>query len=288
MSRRRNILVTGSSGSLGQALVQTLKDTYDLVQLDLREPTDEQRAFGPVFVGSITDEAIVAQAMEGVDTVIHCAAIPYAHKPYRNVLETNVTGTFVMLEEAGRRPRVEQFIYISSIMWHGLSESSSALPHYLPINESHPSSALDYYACSKIQAEFWCEKYVQRFQKPVVVIRPPWIVSTAQMADFTARPAPDTPHLNDYIAVSDLVEGIRLAIDYHPQNGLDCFLFHADDQRSTTPSLELAKRYYSNVPVNRAKLEACDGFGAFVDCAHAREKLGWAPKFRCRRPFQQA
>ena len=281
------ILITGSSGRLGEALVRALKDHHDLVQLDLREPADPgQREIGPVFVGSITDEAVVARAMEDVDTVIHCAAIPGARKPYRDLLETNVTGTFVLLEEAGNRPHVEQFIYISSVMWHGISEASSEPPLYLPINESHPSRALDYYACSKIQGEFWCEKYVKRFRKPIVVIRPPWILSPAQMIGFTAQPAPDRPHLNDYIGVTDLVEGIRLAMDYHPENGLDCFLFHADDQKSTTPSLELAEKYFPGVPTDREKLSAYDGFGAFVDCAHAREKLGWAPKFRCQRPLQ--
>jgi nucleoside-diphosphate-sugar epimerase len=282
--RRRNILITGSAGRLGSALIARLKDDHDIVQLDVREPDETQRRIGPVFVGSVTDPEIVARAVEGVDAILHCAAIPSTRKPYRDVVHTNVLGAFLLLEEAGNRNEVEQFIYISSIQWHGLSEAPYIhLPLYLPINEDHPSLAVDYYPCSKVQAEYWCEKYVQRFRKPVVVVRPPFIVAPANQTTCRAVPAHETPHLHDYIGASDLVDGIIRCLDYHPETGMDRFLFHAADQRSTTPSVELVTRYWPGVPVDREKLSACDGFGALVDCAHAAEKLGWTPKFRCRR-----
>ena len=103
MSRRR-ILITGTSGRLGSALAHVLYEHHDIVQLDLREPPDPaQHNLGPVFTGSITDPVIIAQAAEGVDTVIHCAAIPSNRKPYHELFEINVIGTFNVLEEAGRR-----------------------------------------------------------------------------------------------------------------------------------------------------------------------------------------
>jgi len=284
--RRRSILITGASGRLGASLAQALARDHDIVQLDLHEPAiEEQRKLGRVHAGSITDPAVVSEAMEGVDAVIHAAAIPGTRKPYHQLLETNVTGTFNLLEEAGNRGHVEQVVYISSIMYHGLVENPPPehLPRYLPIDEDHPSLAVDYYGCTKAQAEYWCEKYVRRFRKPVVVIRPPWIVPLDQEPSLRAGPAPDRPHLNDYIGTSDLIAGIACAMDYHPKDGFDCFLLHAEDQRSATPSLELVERFFPGIPVDREKLSACEGFGALVDCGRATDRLGWSPSFRCMR-----
>jgi len=193
---RRTILITGSSGSLGFTLVAALKDHHAIVQLDARAPSDDRCGVGRVFTGRVTDPALVAEAMDGVDTVIHCAAIPSTRKPYHALIESNVMGTFHVLEAAGNSKKVEQFIYISSLTWHGLSESPfTNRPLFLPINEDHPSLAVDYYACSKVQAEYWCEKYVARFRKPVVAVRPPMIVTLKAQPEFRAGPAPGFPDM---------------------------------------------------------------------------------------------
>jgi len=282
----RTILVTGSSGRLGAPLVQSLAKDHAVVQLDLHEPpTPEQAKLGPVFAGSFTNPALVAQAMDGADTVIHCGAIPGTRKPHETLVETNVLGTFVMLEEAGRRDDVGQFIFISSIMVHNLCMQpyENHMPDYLPIDEAHPSKALDYYACTKVQGEYWCRKYVERFHKPVVAIRPPYIITPEDEPEYHAHPPYDAPHLYEYIGATDLIDAITRALDYEPEDGFDAFLPHAADQRSTTPSVELAEQWFPGVPYDREKLSACDGFGALVDWSHTADKLGWTPRYRCRR-----
>lgn len=282
----RTILVTGSSGRLGAPLVRSLARDHAVVQLDLHgPPTPEQAGLGRALTGTFTDPALVAQAMDGVDTVIHCGAIPGTRKPYETLIETNVLGTFVVLEAAGNRAEVEQFIYVSSIMMHGLCTRpfDEHMPDYLPVDEAHPSKAVDYYPCSKAQAEYWCRKYVQRFRKPVVVIRPPYIVAPDQEPAFRAVPPHDVPHLYEYIGAGDLIDGITRAMDYHPERGFDRFLLHAADQRSTMPSIEIAEKWFPGVPHDRDKLSACDGFGALVDWSHAADKLDWVPRYRCRR-----
>lgn len=284
--RRRTILVTGSSGHLGSALVAALKDAYEVVQLDVKPQSNpELQSVGRMVVGSFTDAPVVAEAMDGVDTVVHCGAIPWSHKPYRLVVEANVLGTFNLLEEAGNSARLDHFIYISSVVWHGLSEQHAVqhMPDYLPINELHPSKAVDYYACSKVQAEYWCEKYVERFRKPVVVFRPPQIVNLEHQEAYKARPPHPYPYLHDYMGTTDLVDAILRGLEYNPPDGIDRFLVHAEDQWSTMPSLELAATVYPGIPVDRGKLLAAEGFGAFVDCTHARERLGWIPRWRCLR-----
>ncbi|MDK1022546.1 MAG: NAD(P)-dependent oxidoreductase [Candidatus Hydrogenedentes bacterium] len=280
------LLITGSSGRLGGALALHLAAEHEIVQLDVLEsPTDELRGLGPVFQGSITDVPLVEQAMEGVDAVVHCAAFPGPIQPFDELMETNVQGTFVLLEEAGKRDTVDRFIYLSSIQWHGLHEEHGALqlPEFLPITEDHPSLSTGYYDTSKVLGEHLCRVYTQRFGKPCVAMRPGWIITEEVEPAFKALLPPMHPHLNDYVGTSDLVDAVRRLLDYDPPDGFEAFLFNAEDQRSTMPSLELAEKFFPGIPVDSEKLEACDGFGALVECTRARERLQWKPKFRCQR-----
>jgi len=284
--RRRTILVTGASGRLGSAVAEILGRDHDLVLFDVHGPADAaQRRLGRCVVGSITDRAAVAAAFEGVDTVVHCAGIAWSNRPFDKLLNVNVGGTVNLLEEAGTRQEVEQFIFISTIRVHGVLEENrdEFMPRHLPFDETHPLLTVEYYGGGKVQAEHWCRMYVRRFGKPVVTFRPTYIVQLPHEPEFAAQPEPGRPALLDYVGASDVVKAIALALDHHPKDGFDAFLLHAVDQRSTTPTLELADRYFPNVPADREKLAACDGFAAFVDCTHARNALGWEPAFRCAR-----
>src|SRR5688572_13283026 len=92
------ILVTGSSGHLGEALVRTLRNTpHDVVGLDVKPS-----AFTDV-VASVVDRELVGRSVRGVDAVLHTATL---HKPHvatharQAFVDTNVTGTLNLLEEA--------------------------------------------------------------------------------------------------------------------------------------------------------------------------------------------
>jgi len=92
------ILVTGSSGHLGEALVRTLRKLkHDVIGLDILDrPFTTQ-------VGSIIDRSFVRRTMAGVQTVLHAATL---HKPHvsthrrQEFVDTNITGTLNLLEEA--------------------------------------------------------------------------------------------------------------------------------------------------------------------------------------------
>ena len=92
------VLVTGSAGHLGEALVRTLKNQdHEVLGIDLIDSdfTDE--------VGTITNQEFVKQCMEGIDTVFHAATL---HKPHvathrrQDFIDTNITGTLNLLEES--------------------------------------------------------------------------------------------------------------------------------------------------------------------------------------------
>jgi nucleoside-diphosphate-sugar epimerase len=92
------VLVTGSAGHLGEALVRTLRDTqHDVVGLDLLASPFTTH------VGSVTDRDVVRECVRGVEVVIHTATL---HKPHvathsrQAFVETNITGTLVVLEAA--------------------------------------------------------------------------------------------------------------------------------------------------------------------------------------------
>src|SRR6266404_8369616 len=105
------ILVTGSAGHLGEALVRTLRNTsHEAVGLDVVDSpfTDE--------VGSIGDRAHVQRCMRGVDAVLHTATL---HKPHlvtharQDFVDTNITGTLTLLEEA-TAAGVAAFVFTST------------------------------------------------------------------------------------------------------------------------------------------------------------------------------
>ncbi len=110
------VLVTGSSGHLGEALMRTLRaHGRAALGLDLIPGpfTDE--------IGSIADRACVARAMKSVDAVLHAATL---HKPHvatharEAFVETNVRGTLILLEEAARA-RVRAFVMTSTTSTFG-------------------------------------------------------------------------------------------------------------------------------------------------------------------------
>jgi nucleoside-diphosphate-sugar epimerase len=93
-------LVTGSSGHLGEALVRTLKGAgYDVTGLDIVPGTMTTD------IGSIADPSCVARAMAGAEVVFHAATLHKPHvatHPAQAFVDTNVSGTLTLLEEAVR------------------------------------------------------------------------------------------------------------------------------------------------------------------------------------------
>ena len=105
------ILVTGSSGHLGEALVRTFRDLgNEVIGLDI-----EESAF-TTMVGSVADKSSVSGCMSGVDVVFHTATL---HKPHvathskQAFVDTNVSGTLMLLEQA-KANGVGAFVFTST------------------------------------------------------------------------------------------------------------------------------------------------------------------------------
>src|ERR1700676_3333724 len=116
------ILVTGSSGHLGEALVRTLRDkNCEVIGVDIISSEFTNAA------GSIVDPRFVKRCMAGVDAVIHTATL---HKPHvathsrQSFVETNITGTLNLLEEA-LLGGVSSFVFTSTTSAFGSALTAS-------------------------------------------------------------------------------------------------------------------------------------------------------------------
>src|ERR1700741_1227914 len=105
------VLVTGSSGHLGEALTRTLVNSgHQVIGLDLLPSPFTNR------MGSIADRSFVGECMTGVEAVFHAATL---HKPHvathtrQDFVDTNVSGTLNVLEESVAAG-VRSFVYTST------------------------------------------------------------------------------------------------------------------------------------------------------------------------------
>ena len=148
------VLVTGGAGSVGRMLVEKLvadgqsTRIFDLPFMDFSGLED--RAGIEIAKGDITDEAQVADAIKGVSSVVHLAALlpPNSERDRDRTFSVNVGGTenIIKAMEAGAPDAT--LIFTSSISTYG-----NTMDEEPPVRVSHPQSAIDIYADSKIVGE---------------------------------------------------------------------------------------------------------------------------------------
>ncbi|MFC7044634.1 NAD-dependent glucose-6-phosphate dehydrogenase Azf [Halobacteriaceae archaeon GCM10025711] len=105
------VLLTGSQGRVGQAILGGIEDEYEWRLLD-REPPAEATDHEFV-VADVTDYDAVREAVDGVGVVVHLAGDPRPEAPWDSVLRNNIDGTQTMFE-AAVDAGVEKFVFASS------------------------------------------------------------------------------------------------------------------------------------------------------------------------------
>ncbi len=183
------LLVTGSSGHLGEALVRVLRDRgEEVVGLDvLPSPYTE-------IVGSVADRPLVRRAMAGVDAVVHVATL---HKPHvgshsrSEFVETNITGTLNLLEEAVDAD-VARFVFTSTTSAFGRALTPDAGTAW--ITEEVPPLPRNIYGATKRAAEDLCELTARDRGLPCVILRTSRFFPEADDSD-TARAGYDDLNL---------------------------------------------------------------------------------------------
>src|SRR5437763_521240 len=144
------VLVTGSSGHLGEGLIRTLQNTtHQVVGVD--------RVASPytTHVGSITNRDFVKHCVRGADAVIHAATL---HKPHvathakQDFIDTNITGTLNLLEEAVAAG-VASFIFTSTTSAFGEALTPPAVAPAAWVTEDVRSVPRNIYGVTKVAAE---------------------------------------------------------------------------------------------------------------------------------------
>ena len=170
------VLVTGGAGFLGINLLRYLAARgYGLVSLDIAafdypDMADRVRAVR----GDIRDPAAVAQAMQGVDMVVHTAAALPLYSA-EDIYTTDVEGTRRLLEEAERR-QVQRFVHISSTAVYGI-------PDHHPLYETDRLDGVGPYGQAKIQAEMVCLEFRGK-GLTVPIIRPKSFIGPERLGVF--------------------------------------------------------------------------------------------------------
>lgn len=174
----KKVLVTGADGFIGSHLVELLVEKgYDVKAfvyynsfntwgwLDTlpKEKLDKIE----VFCGDIRDPNGVREAMNGVDTVFHLAAliaIPFSYHSPDSYVDTNIKGTLNVLQ-AARDLKLERVLVTSTSEVYG-----TAL--YVPIDEDHPLQGQSPYSATKIGADQLALSFYRSFNLPVTLVRP--------------------------------------------------------------------------------------------------------------------
>jgi UDP-glucose 4-epimerase len=162
------VLVTGSAGHLGEALVRTLRERqHEVAGLDLLDSPFTSH------MGSITDTHFVRGCMQGVDFVMHTAAL---HKPHvathsrRAFVETNICGTLNILETA-LASGVSGIVFTSSTSAFGAALSPTKGQPATWVTEGLQPIPKNIYGVTKSAAEELCELFYRSKGMPTIVLR---------------------------------------------------------------------------------------------------------------------
>ncbi len=168
MEKIKNVLVTGGSGKIGRNLLpELLKAGYRVRAVKFEE--DIRCKDVEIIEGDLRDPELAKKALRGMDAVIHLANVK---ENKRLFMETNIHGTFYLLDESKECGHIKQFIQAGSDARAGIFY----YPHPYPIDETYPHRAYPgYYAFSKVLEEVMCEQYFIQYKLPITILRFSWV-----------------------------------------------------------------------------------------------------------------
>ena len=229
------LLVTGGAGFIGSAFIRLVLGTNPSVSiLNLDKLTYagnlenlECVAGNPRYRfvrGDICDTALVNRVLEEwpVDAIVHFAAESHVDRSILSpepVFETNLRGTFTLLE-AARRRRVQRFLHVST------DEVYGSIPEPYAADESYPLRPASPYSASKAGSDLLALSYFTTYRLPVVVTRasnnygpsqfPVKLIPVMISNALEGKPLPvygDGMNVRDWLYVDDHCRAILAALE---------------------------------------------------------------------------
>ena len=280
------ILVTGSAGGIGGWVVKRLLEAgHTLRTLDV--PAQPANSDYEHVAGDIRDLPLVRRLMQGMQAVVHLAAIPYdIERQDELILDTNIRGTWNVLlaaHEAG----VQRVVNFSSI--NALGQGDPNHPSlYLPLDDDIPHYTLHNYPLSKHIGEELCFAFASRGVFSAVSLRPGLVTlpgpSRHRWWDLMPEDFKLRGQISDffcYVDVRDVAEAALLSLTAKVEIH-QAFLLSADENRARRPTAEIVEQHYAHLPwpkISKEEYLARGEFISLVDCRAAKQVLGWQPRY---------
>lgn len=273
----KKALLTGSNGFIGKNLLRELQKEYEVIGVDL---------IGDISVDLRNWNEV--KKLPSVDIVFHLAAlidVPLSFQRPREIYETNVLSTLNILEFC-RQKKIEKIIYASSYVY--------GTPHYLPIDENHPTDISNPYMHSKLVSEEFCKYYHKWYGLECIILRVfnvygpgqkgnlliPTILRQLSSGIITLKnPKPK----RDYLYVSDAVSAYIKAANYNAK-GYEVFNIGHGESYSVKEIVDniliiygkkVEVRYIDEVRRNEI-------MNAVANINKAKEFLGWFPQVQLK------
>jgi UDP-glucose 4-epimerase len=283
------VLVTGSSGHLGEALVRTLQAQRREVRgIDIRGGAFTHR------VGTITERDFVRRCMKGVDTVLHTATL---HKPHvathgrQDFVDVNITGTLNLLEEA-IAAGITAFIYTSTTSVFGDALAPPSGEPAAWVTEDVTPLPKNIYGVTKAAAEDLCQLFARNHSLRTIVLRtsrffPEPDDNRAVRETYADANIKANEFLFRRVDIEDVVSAHLLAARYAPSAPFAKYIISATtpfsrddvaDLRGSAP--EVVRRYVPEYQVEyqRRDWKMIAGIDRVYVNDRARTELGWQPR----------
>ena len=237
-------LVTGANGFVGRALCHAMLHHGWTVNAGVRRECPLPKGAKPVVVGELHGETDWANALRGVQVVIHAAARAHVIRetsatPMDEFRKVNVVGT-ENLGYAAAANGAKRLVFVSSIGVHGWWTQPGK-----PFVEKDEASPYNAYTLSKWEAEQSLVRISNETGMEVVIVRSPLVYgagapgNVAQMLNFLAKGIPlpfaAVKNLRSLIYVENLVDALRVCATHSNAAGQTYLV--SDGQDISTPDL---------------------------------------------------
>ena len=298
----RPTLVTGATGLLGGWLVPRLLNAGASVICLVRDWIPQSQLLCPsicdhitVVRGDICDQVLQERILGEyeIDTVFHLAAqaiVPIANRNPISTFESNIKGTWCLLEASRRSPAVKQIVLASSDKAYGDHDA-------LPYSETTPLQGRHPYDVSKSCADLIAQTYAQTYKLPICITRCAnfygggdvnWnriIPGTIRSVLRGDRPVirSDGSFIRDYFYAEDGAAAYMLLAEaMAKQSGIKGEAFNFSNEVQITVH-ELVRQILSLMesPLNADILNLADNEikHQYLSAQKARQILGWTPLF---------
>ena len=247
---KKRVLVTGATGLIGSALRRILGDKYEWSALNRRDIPGV-----PTTQADISDLDAIRPAFEGIDTVVHLAAVARVDATWDDLLGPNFTGTYNVFE-AAKQAGVKRVIFASSgatvagiqseepfkaLVESRYSDVGGTWP--MLTHESMPRP-MGLYGVSKVFGEALARHYADTSPMSMICLRIGWVGE----ADRPQAPA----HWVNWCSQRDIVQVIDRSIEAPPSLRFDIF-FVTSNNRWGYRDLEHTRRVLGYVPQDNAE-----------------------------------